>query len=68
MGRYSKPALEVVVVTGNADSIDEIREQWKREIKSKRIQIVKELHLFPEGKTPEYVTYGYARVSTRGRL
>ena len=41
---------------GNADSIDEIREQWKREIKSKRIQIVKELHLFPEGKTPEYVT------------
>ena len=52
---------------GNADSIDEIREQWKREIKSKRIQIVKELHLFPEGKTPEYVTYGYARVSTRGQ-
>lgn len=52
---------------GNADSIDEIREQWKRDIKAKRVQIVKELHLFPEGKTPEYVTYGYARVSTRGQ-
>ena len=51
----------------NADSIEDIKENWKWEIRHKRVKIVKELHLYPEGKKPEYVVYGYARVSTRGQ-
>lgn len=52
---------------GNATDMDEVREHWKKDIKAKRIQFIKELHLFPNGKTPQYVVYGYARVSTRGQ-
>lgn len=49
----------------NADSIDEIKDLWERDVRKKRIEFVKELHLYPEGKEPKYVTYGYARVSTK---
>lgn len=49
----------------NADSIDEIRDLWERDIRKRRIEFVKELHLYPEGKEPKNVIYGYARVSTK---
>ena len=49
----------------NADSIEKIRDHWKRGLRAKNVKIVKELDRYPEGKAPRYITYGYARVSTR---
>lgn len=43
----------------NAASLDEIRELYKVEIKSKRIKLRKELKLYPAGEIPHYRIYGY---------
>ena len=51
----------------NAESIEEIRVMYKRYIRDKSMIIKKELDLFPKGKEPNYVVYGYARVSSRGQ-
>lgn len=51
----------------NAESIEEIRDRYKRYLRDKTMEIRKELDLYPEGKEPHYTVYGYARVSSRGQ-
>ena len=51
----------------NAESVDEIRDRYKRYLRDKTMELRKELDLYPEGKAPHYTVYGYARVSSRGQ-
>ena len=51
----------------NADNLDQIKEIYAVEIKSKRVKLQKELDKYPEGYEPQNTIYGYARVSTRGQ-
>lgn len=49
----------------NAERIEQLREHWKRDLRNKKVKLVKELSLYPKGVKIEYKVYGYARVSTR---